>query len=127
MDFIEGLPKSNSKSVILVVVDRLSMYANIISLSHPYTTAIIAQTFMDNIYKLRGLPQTIVSDRDVIFPSKFWQILFNVQGVNLLHSAAYHPQSDGQIEAINKLVENYLRCMCNGRPKDWVHYLPLAE
>jgi len=90
LDFIEGLPVSSTKSVILVVVDRLSKYAHFITLKHPYTAAVVAQVYMDNVYKLHGLPQTIVSDRDVVFLSKFWQSLFEVQGVQFHCSTAYH-------------------------------------
>lgn len=117
LDFIEGLPKAHNKSVILVVVDRLSKYAHFICLGHPYTAATVAQVFLDNVYNLHGLTHTIVSDRDVVFLSKFWQALFAVQGVQLHHSSAYHPQSDGQTKAVNKCVDGYLRCMCSDRPK----------
>lgn len=98
LEFIEGLPKSHNKSVILAVLDRLSKYARFIGLTHIYTAFTAAQAFLDNVYKLHGLPQTIVSDRDTIFLSKFWQALFEVQGVQLHHSTAYHPQSDGQTD-----------------------------
>ena len=69
MDFLEGLPMAKGKSVILVVVDRLRKYAHFVALSHPYTAAVIAQTFLDNIYKLHGLPNSIVFDKDKIFVS----------------------------------------------------------
>ena len=78
MDFIEGLPKSWGKEVILVVVDRFSKAAHFVALSHPYTAEDVAQTYLDNIFKLHGWPQSIVSDRDSVFLSDFWQALFSI-------------------------------------------------
>jgi len=91
----------------MVVVDLFSKYAYFMSLSHPYSAPTVAKIFMDNVYKLHGLPASVVSDRDLIFLSKFWKELFTIQGVNLLYSSAYHPQTNGQTEIINKCVENY--------------------
>ena len=71
MDFIEGLPKSRSKDAIPVVVDRLSKYAHFLPLAHPFSAATVAQKYFEHIFKLHGLPKTIVSDRDRIFLSKF--------------------------------------------------------
>ncbi|KAH9692146.1 hypothetical protein KPL70_016314 [Citrus sinensis] len=127
MDFIEGLPKSSGKQIIFVVVDRLSKYAHFMPLSHPYTALDVAQLFLDNVYKLHGLPNSSVSDRDKVFTSTFWQSLFSLLNVNLLMSTAYHPQTDSQTEVVNKCLEQYLRCMAGDRPKKWVKWLPLAE
>jgi hypothetical protein len=73
MDFIIGLPKSRNKSVIMVVVDRLSKYAHFFSLQHPFTASTVAQIFMDQVFKLHGMPHSIVSDRDPTFTRNFWQ------------------------------------------------------
>lgn len=127
MDFIDGLPQSYGKTVFMVVVDRLSKAAHFIALSHPCTAATVAQAFLDNIYKLHGFPRSIVSDRDTVFLSDFWQELFKSQGCSLKMSSAYHPQSDGQTEVVNRCVETYLRCMTSDRPGLWSKRLPLAE
>jgi hypothetical protein len=127
IDFIEGLSKSQGYSVILVVVDRLTKYAHFMVVKHPYTTANIAQLFMDNIVKLHGIPQTIVSDRDTIFVSSFWKALFKLYKAHLHMSSAYHPQSDGQTERINQCMEIYLRCAVHDSPHTWKSWLSLAQ
>ena len=78
MDFIEGMSPSKGKSIILVVVDRLTKYAHFCAMRSPYTTASIAQVFIENIVKLHEMPRSIVSDRDRIFTSKFWTELFQL-------------------------------------------------
>jgi hypothetical protein len=90
MDFITGLPKSKGQDVILVIVDRLTKYAHFLTLSHPFTAQQVAQLFVDTIFKLHGPPSTIVSDRDSIFTSKFWQEFFKILKVQLNYSTAYH-------------------------------------
>lgn len=82
---------------------------------------------MDNIVKLHGLPNSIVSDRDTIFVSVLWKELFKLYRVNLQLSTAYHPQSDGQTERVNQCLEMYLRCAVQDSPKTWHSWLSLAE
>jgi len=127
MDFIEALPRVNGKTIILTVVDRFSKYAHFIPLGHPYTAASVAKAFFQEIVRLHGLPATIVSDRDPVFTSDFWKELFNLTGVRLQFTSAFHPQSDGQSEATNKIIAMYLRCLTGDRPRQWVRWLPWAE
>lgn len=127
MDFIEGLPKSEGREVILLVVDRFTKYSHFVGINHPYTHFHVARIFMDNIYKLHGLPKSIISDRDSIFISAFWQELFKLLGTELSLSTAYHPQTDGQTERMNACLETYLSCMCGHKPKEWFKWLSLAE
>lgn len=127
MDFIDGLPSSLGKSVIFVVVDLLTKAAHFMTLQHPYTALTVAQAFLDNVFKLHGCPKSIVSDRDLVFLSDFWKELFALQGASLKFSSAYHPQSDGQTEVVNRCLETYLRCMCSDMPHLWSKWLPLAE
>lgn len=105
MDFIEGLPISFEYNVILVMVDRLNKYAHFILVSHPYTASKIVQVFLANVFKLHGMPKSVVSDEDPIFTGAFWKDLFKLHGTKLKFSSTYHPQMDGWTEIIN----NYLR------------------
>nr|GEV89579.1 reverse transcriptase [Tanacetum cinerariifolium] len=82
MDFIGGLPKVKGKDTIFVVVDRLTKYAHFVLLGHPFLAEDVAQVFIDNIYKLHGCLNSIISDRDPVFLSSFWTEFLNLQGVS---------------------------------------------
>lgn len=127
MDFIEGLPMANGHSVIMVVVDRLTKYAHFIPMKHPFSAATVARAFVSNVVQLHGVHSSIVSDRDKVFTSNFWQVLFRLQGTKLCMSSNYHPQTDGQSEVVNRTLEQYLRCFAGTQPKKWVEWLPWAE
>ncbi|WVZ59186.1 hypothetical protein U9M48_009373 [Paspalum notatum var. saurae] len=115
LDFIEALPRVGGKSVLLTVVDRFSKYCHFIPLAHPYSAESVAQAFFSEIVRLRGIPQSMVSDRDSVFTSSFWRELI-----------AAH-DSDGQTEAANKVIVMYLRCFTGDRPRQWLRWLPWAE
>lgn len=119
MDFIDGLPVSKGCSAIWVIVDRLSKFVYFIPLQHPYTVKKLAQIYMDQVFRNHGLPRVIVSDRDPAFTSLFWKELFRLCKVQLHYSSAYHPQTDGQTERVNRCVERYLRCMIGEKPTEW--------
>ena len=127
MDFITSLPKSEGKSVIMVVVDILSKYTHLCALYHPLKATTVANAFMETVPKLHGTPNNIVSDRDPIFIGNFWTELFSCLRTQLAHSSSYHPQSDGQTEIVKKCLEDNIRCFAADKQIEWVKWLPFAE
>ncbi|KAJ0920389.1 putative nucleotidyltransferase, Ribonuclease H [Helianthus annuus] len=107
--------------------ERVEYLGHFLLLSHPYTAATVANVFPDSVFKIHGSPDTIVSDRDPLFLSNFWKEFMKLQGVQLAMSSAYHPQSDGQTEVLNRCLEGYLRSMCMDAPLTWVKWIPLAQ
>lgn len=95
MDFVEGLPCSGNANCILMAVDKFSKFAHFIPMLHPFNASTVARLFLDNIYRLHGMPSHIISDRDHIFTGSFWRELFKLAKTTLCMSSAYHPQSDG--------------------------------
>lgn len=96
-------------------------------LAHPYTVAHFARSFVDILCKLHGMPKTIVSDRDIVFISNFWQEFFLLQHTRLQMNSTYHPQTEVQTEQVNQCLETYLRCFVELQPKHWVKWLPWEE
>nr|KYP66317.1 Retrotransposable element Tf2 [Cajanus cajan] len=127
LDFVTGLPSFQTYTVIFVVVDRFSKAAHFGMLPTSFTAVKVAELFAIMVCKLHGMPKSIVSDRDPIFMSHFWQELFRMSGTKLRMSSAYHPQSDGQTEAVNKMLEQYLRAFVHTEPRLWGKYLHWAE
>jgi len=110
MDFIRDLPTIKAKNSILVVVDRLTKMAHFTPCSKSITIEETAQSILDEIVRLHGLPKEIVSDRGPQFAFKFWRRLFELLGVDIRLSSAFHPETDGQTERTNQTLEQYLHC-----------------
>jgi hypothetical protein len=128
MDFITGLPTSTKQNdAIMVVVDKLSKSAHFIPVKSTCKAIDIANIFMKEIFRLHGMPKEIVSDRDTKFTSNFWKSLMVGLETKLLFSTAYHPQTDGQTERVNQILEDMLRMHVMHQPKKWEDYLPLVE
>eukprot|EP00253_Pinus_taeda_P012175 PITA_12175 len=128
MDFITGLPKTKKgNDSIMVIVDKLSKAAHFIPVQSTYRAPQIAHVFMQNVFRLHGLPKVIISDRDVKFTSAFWRTLFADLGTQLNFSTAYHPQTDGQTERVNQVVEDMLWAFVMQQPTLWEEYLHLVE
>ena len=127
MDFITDLPKSRDKSVIMVIVDRLTKMAHFIPFRNLPTAVIAADVFFREIFRLHGLPDDIVSDRGSQFTSEFWTRLCSLLDIRQNLSTAHHPQTDGQTERVNGILEQFLRCYINKRKNNWMDILPYAE
>ncbi|KAG7674304.1 hypothetical protein KSW81_006109 [Nannochloris sp. 'desiccata'] len=127
MDFIVKLPKTKEGyDAVMVVVDRFSKYVEFVPTFTTASAEDIATLFYKNILCRHGCPSSIVSDRDSKFISSFWQSLWSSVGTRLKLSTSYHPQTDGQTERINRVLEEMLRSFCVLDPASWVNFLPQA-
>ena len=111
MYFITGLPNFEGKSVIMVVVDRLTKYAHFCALSHPFKASTFATSFMETIQKLHGNPKIIVRDKAPIFTGNFWAKLLSCLGNQLAHSSSYHPQSNEKTKIVKIASISSLLCI----------------
>ncbi|KAF1316229.1 reverse transcriptase, partial [Globisporangium splendens] len=127
MDFIFGLPRdTHGRNGILVFVDRFSKMVHLAPVSDKISAEKTAKVFVDVVFRLHRLPVEIVSDRDTRFTSKFWRALFGLLDTKLSMSTAAHPETDGQTERVNRVLEDVLRSYTTSF-KEWSDYLPLAE
>lgn len=92
-----------------------------------YNARQVAELVFSEIYRLHGLPKSIVSDRDTLFTSTFWQHLNKLIGIKLKMSSTYHPESDGSTERANRTITQMLRMCISPSQKDWVLKLPSIE
>ncbi|PIL27957.1 hypothetical protein GSI_09901 [Ganoderma sinense ZZ0214-1] len=126
VDLIVELPDVGGKNAIMVVVDAKSKDIIAIPISNKINSEGVAKAFRDHVMAQHGLPQRITSDRGSVFVSNFIRELYKLLGITGNPSTAYHPQTDGQTERMNHMIEIYLRTYCNYRQTDWPELLPMA-
>jgi len=127
VDFITKLPVVAGKDAILVVYDRLSKMTHFVATTEGTSVEGLARLFQDNVWKLHGLPESIVSNRGPQFAVELTKELNKMLGIETKLSIAFHPQTDGQTECMNQKLEQYLRFFVEHRQKDWPEWLASAE
>ena len=128
MDFITRFPHTQrGYDSIWVIVDRLTKVAHFLPVNTNYDGAKLAKLYMDRIVSLHGVPKKIVSDWGTQFTSQFWRKVHDSLGTKLNFSSTYHPQTDGQTERVNQILEDMLRACALQYGTSWDTRLPYAE
>ena len=127
VDFIMKLPVVAGKDAVLVVYDWLSKMTHFVATTEGTLAEGLARLFRDNVWKLHGLPESVVSDRGPQFAAELTKELNRMLGIKTKLLTAFHPQTDGQTERMNQELEQYLRFFIKNRQKDWPEWLAAAE
>jgi len=128
MDFIVGLPPTQKGyNSIWVIVDRLTKSTQFILVGSNYRPSEYAELYFSQIVKWHGVHRAIILDRGPQFTARFWEHLCSLLGTKLVHSSAYHPQTSGQIERVNQILEDMLRACVISSKGAWEMWLPIAE
>ncbi|GAA5882917.1 hypothetical protein JCM3774_000947 [Rhodotorula dairenensis] len=127
LDFVGPLPKSGGMDLMLTITDRLTGYTRVVGCRVADGAREIAERVFEGWFTLFGLPERMVSDRDKLFTSRFWEALHKKLGVKLARSTSFHPETDGRSERTNKTIVQVLRNYVSRQQTDWSRFLPLAE
>jgi len=126
-DFITKLPLAQGYNSILVVVDQLTKMVHFIPTTEKTSAKGLARLFRDNVWKLHGLPESIISDRGPQFAAGLMRELNQMLGIESKMSTVFHPQTDGQTERVNQELEQYLRMFIDHQQEQWPDWLGMAE
>ena len=127
VDFIMKLPVVAGKNAILVVCDRLFKITHFVTTIEGTSVEGLARLFKDNVWKLHGLPESVVPDRGPQFVAELTKELNRILEIKTRLSTVFYPQMDGQMEQMNQELEQYLRFFVDHRQKNWPEWLALAE
>ena len=129
LDFVVGMPVQEDYDAICTVVDKATKMCHFIPCSEQISAKQVAKLYWQFVGRLHGIPSVLISDRDVRFTSKFWKELWRLLGTNLRMGSGFHPESSGQVEIFNQLLEQTLRCTIHqlGETRNWVEVLPTIE
>ena len=127
VDFITKLPVVAGKDAVLVVCDRLSKMTHFVATIEGISAEGLVRLFQDNVWKLHGLPESVMSDRGPQFAAELTKELNRMLGIKTKLSTEFHPQTDGQTERMNQELEQYLQFFVENRQKDWPEWLAAAE
>lgn len=127
MDFIGPFPRSGDFDYLWVVICRLTSMVHLVPVQTTIRASELAVLFIREVVRLHGLPDSIVSDRDAKFTSRFWRDVHRILGVRMLMSTAFHPQTDGATERANRSIGQILRAVVTPDQTDWVDQVPLVE
>lgn len=127
MDFMTDLPLCEGYNSIMVVVDKFTKMAHFIPCTGTITSEQTAKLYFDRVMRHHGLPKIIITDRGRQFDCDFWVNLWKSVDAKAVMSTAYHPETDGQSERVNSIVNQYLRVYTSYMQDDWVDKLVTAE
>ena len=120
---------SKGNDSVLMVIDRATKMVHIVPCKEAINAKQTAELYWQHVGRIHGIPKFIYSDRDRRFESKFWKSLWKFLGTNIKMSTAYHPQTQGQVERMNAVFEQILRCTLHelGEPREWDELVPSIE
>jgi hypothetical protein len=128
MDLITQLPPTaDGNTAIIVFCDKFTKMIHVVPTKTKCDGPEVAHIFLKHVFQYHGMPEQFIHDRDPRFNSSFWKTLFGLCGIKQTNSTAYHPQTDGQTEVVNKSIEDYLRHFGDENQSDWDTLLPYAS